>query len=104
MKKLTSFEQWISTNKIQLEGQRSEKPNESLTIKKEVSNDHNEMIKNNLHDILDYATDLLGLVDSNSELEEWMESKITIARTYMSDVTHAYMNQIRNQEDQGCDF
>jgi len=104
MKKLTSFEKWISTNKIQLEGQRSENPIESLTIKKEVSNDDNEMLKNNLNDILDYATNLLGLVDSNSELEEWMESKITIARTYMSDVTHAYMNQIRDQEDQGCDF
>lgn len=75
MKKLTSFEKWISTNKIQLEGQRSEKPNEYLAVKKEVSNDHNEMIKNNLHDILDYATDLLGLVDSNSELEEWMDGK-----------------------------
>ena len=104
MKKLTSFEQWISTNKIKLEGQGCENPIESLAVKKEVSNDDNEMLKNNLNDILDYATNLLGLVDSNSELEEWMESKITIARTYMSDVTHAYMNQIRDQEDQGCDF
>lgn len=85
MKKLESFNDWaIKKNNY-----------------KEASNDGNEMLKNNLNDIIDYATKLMSLVDEGSDLDAWMEDKITVARTYMSDVTHAYMNDLKNKSSCG---
>ena len=63
---------------------------------KESSNDNNKMLKNNLNDIVDYGGKLLELVNESSQLDEWMENKITVARTYLSDVTHAYMNDLKD--------
>jgi len=85
--KLQSFDSWLINKK-------------AVNVS-EVSNDGNDMITNNLNDIIEYATKLLSVVDESSELDEWMESKITIARTYMSDVTHAYLNDLKKQQG-GC--
>jgi len=83
--KLESFENWMSKKSGGLKGHHF----------KESSNDGNEMLKNNLNDIIDYASKLNELVNESSELDEWMENKITVARTYLSDVTHAYMNDLK---------
>lgn len=85
MKKLESFNNWaIKKNAY-----------------KESANDGNEMLKNNLNDIIEYATELMSVVNESSDLDAWMEDKITVARTYMSDVTHAYMNDLKNKSSCG---
>jgi len=83
--KLESFENWMSKKSGGSKGHHF----------KEASNDGNEMLKNNLNDIIEYATKLNELVNESSDLDEWMENKITVARTYLSDVTHAYMNDLK---------
>lgn len=85
MEKLESFNSW-ATKKSNY---------------REASNDDNEMLKNNLNDIIEYATKLMSLVDEGSDLDAWMEDKVTVARTYMSDVTHAYMNDLKKKSSCG---
>ena len=58
------------------------------------------MFHNNLNDIVEYAQKLSSLIHPDSVVEEWMEHKISVARTYMSDVTHAYLNDLKNAKNQ----
>lgn len=81
--KLESFESWLI-------GKGGEKHHP-------YPDENNDTFKNNLNDIIEYGTKLLELL--NTEPDEWMKDKITVARTYLSDVTHAYMNDIKNK---GC--
>ena len=92
--KLKSFENWLTARGVEPLAVQAKKVSEA-------SNDGNEMLKNNLNDIIEYATKLSSVVDSTSELDEWMENKITVARTYLSDVTHAYLNDMKNQSSCG---
>jgi hypothetical protein len=89
--KLKSFENWLTARGLE----------PKVNKISEASNDGNEMLKNNLNDIIEYATKLSSVVESTSELDEWMENKITVARTYLSDVTHAYLNDLKKQSSCG---
>lgn len=67
-------------------------------VKRETSNDDNQMLIGTIEDIVQYAKKLKSLVDEKTEMDEWMESKLTVARTYLSDVTHAFMNELKSSD------
>lgn len=56
----------------------------------EVSDDGNDMIMSNLSSILDHAQMLKDRIKPDSELDEWMESKIAVCKAYLSDIAHAF--------------
>ena len=58
--------------------------------KVEVSDDGNDMLKRNLKDIKEYAELILSMMDEHDQLEEWMENKISVCRSNISDVAHAF--------------
>jgi hypothetical protein len=46
------------------------------------------MAKKDLKDILEYAQALDGMVVESEDLEDWVDSKIAVARQYLSDIAH----------------
>lgn len=56
----------------------------------EVSDDGNDMIMSTLSSIIDHAQMLKNSVKPDSQLDEWMESKLAVCRAYLQDVAHAF--------------
>jgi hypothetical protein len=46
------------------------------------------MAKKDLKDIMEYAQALDNMVAGSEDLEDWVDSKITVARQYLSDIAH----------------
>lgn len=57
------------------------------------------MVVRNLYGILDACKDLMGMVDESSEVESWMEHKISIAAAAIKDVRDAMMYE---SDEDGC--
>lgn len=53
-----------------------------------MSENESKMAKKDLKDILEYAQALDGMVVESEDLEDWVDSKIAVARQYLSDIAH----------------
>jgi uncharacterized protein with PhoU and TrkA domain len=52
------------------------------------------MAKRQLEHISEYAHELAGMLDENTQLESWVQSKITLAQDYISKVKHYLENEL----------
>ncbi len=46
------------------------------------------MARRQLENLSEYALELAGMLDDNTQLESWVQSKITLAQDYISKVKH----------------
>jgi hypothetical protein len=53
-----------------------------------------EMAKDQLCHIAQYAIAMAGVLEDNQELEGWVQSKITLAKEYVSKVRHHLENEL----------
>ncbi len=71
-------------------------------LSKNESNDpehEGEMLIAQLHSIIENAQSLLKLVDSEDQIEDWIQSKITIAEDYLR-TTHSYIKYYDENGDE----
>ena len=61
-----------------------------------------KMAKKDLKDILEYAQALDGMVVESEDLEDWVDSKIAVARQYLSDIAH-YLSYEHGQPTEELD-
>mgnify|MGYP007063430034 CR=1 FL=1 len=54
-----------------------------------------EMAKNQLCHIAQYAIAMAGVLENDQELEAWVQSKITLAKEYISKVKHHLENELQ---------
>jgi hypothetical protein len=54
----------------------------------EQPDEEGNMARQQLEHIAAYASELAGLLDDNTQLEGWVQSKITLAQDYISKVKH----------------
>ena len=54
-----------------------------------------EMAKNQLLHIAKYAIAMASKLDDNQELEGWVQSKVTLAKDYVSKVKHYLENELQ---------
>ena len=78
---------------------------EMVSLEKEKYFDHTDkeggMAKRQLEHLAEYATELAGMMDENTQLESWVQSKITIAQDYISKVKH-YLEDELGMSSTGC--
>ena len=60
------------------------------------------MAKKDLKDIMEYAQALDNMVAGSEDLEDWIDSKITVARQYLSDIAH-YLSYEHGQPTEELD-
>lgn len=60
------------------------------------------MVVRNLYGILDACKDLMSMVDESTEVESWMEHKISVAAAAVKDVRDAMMYESESDDDCGC--
>jgi hypothetical protein len=53
-----------------------------------------EMVKDQLCHIAQYAIAMAGVLEDDQELEGWVQSKITLAKEYVSKVRHHLENEL----------
>lgn len=54
-----------------------------------------EMVKDQLCHIAQYAIAMAGVLEDDQELEGWVQSKITLAKEYVSKVRHYLENELQ---------
>ena len=54
-----------------------------------------EMVKDQLCHIAQYAIAMAGVLEDEQELEGWVQSKITLAKEYVSKVRHYLENELQ---------
>ena len=54
----------------------------------EVHDEEGGMAKRQLENLAEYASELAMMLDENTQLEGWVQSKITLAQDYISKVKH----------------
>jgi hypothetical protein len=54
-----------------------------------------EMVKEQLCHIAQYAIAMAGVLEDDQELEGWVQSKITLAKDYVSKVRHHLENELQ---------
>jgi len=59
------------------------------------------MAKRQLEHLADYASELAMMLDENTQLESWVQSKITLAQDYISKVKH-YLEDELGMVSGGC--
>ena len=67
----------------------------------EQPDEEGNMAKQQLEHIAAYASELAGLLDDNTQLEGWVQSKITLAQDYISKVKH-YLEDELGMSSSGC--
>jgi hypothetical protein len=60
----------------------------------EVDDLEGEMVKDQLYHIAQYAIAMASVLEDEQELESWVQSKITLAKEYVSKVRHYLENEL----------
>ena len=60
----------------------------------EIDDLEGEMVKDQLCHIAQYAIAMVGVLEDDQELEGWVQSKITLAKDYVSKVRHHLENEL----------
>ena len=59
------------------------------------------MAKRQLEQLAEYSNELAMMLDDNTQLESWVQSKITLAQDYISKVKH-YLESELGMSTSGC--
>jgi hypothetical protein len=105
-KQLTKGQEKIDANK---DGEISGEDFKLLRSKKSVKEEldyEGEMAKSELYRLIQNAQELMGSLDDNTQLEAWVQSKITKAADYLNSVTQylAYQNTKQGPTDERLDY
>jgi len=65
------------------------------------SDDEGNMAKRQLEHLAEYASELASMLDDNTQLEGWVQAKITLAQDYISKVKH-YLEDELGLSSGGC--
>jgi len=65
------------------------------------SDDEGSMAKRQLEHLAKYASELASMLDDNTQLEGWVQAKITLAQDYISKVKH-YLEDELGLSSGGC--
>ena len=65
------------------------------------TDEEGRMAKRQLEDIAQYASELAAMMDDKTQLEGWVQSKITLASDYISKVKH-YLEDELGASHGGC--
>jgi superfamily II DNA/RNA helicase len=94
-----------------LKGKQKKLPDElqSAIIKKSVKEEldyEGEMAKSELYRLIQNAQELMGSLDDDTQLEAWVQSKITKAADYLNSVTQylSYQNTKQGPTDERLDY
>ena len=60
------------------------------------------MAKRQLHQLAKYSNDLSMMLDDNTQLEGWVQSKITLAQDYIAKVKHYLEYELGMGQEGGC--
>tara|TARA_B100000212_G_C27125900_1_gene426987 strand:- start:111 stop:521 length:411 start_codon:yes stop_codon:yes gene_type:complete len=80
--------QKIIKEELEMAQNSSEMAYSGLKTGSEIHDSEGEMAKNQLLHIARYAIAIASKLDDNQELEGWVQSKITLAKDYVSKVKH----------------
>lgn len=61
-----------------------------------------EMAKNDLHIITMHAEKIAELLDDNTNMPEWVQSKLTLAKDYMQTISDYLCAEMREDIDEAC--
>jgi|LakMenEpi03Aug12_release.lakeMendotaPanAssembly.Ray.scaffolds.fasta_scaffold06550_7 hypothetical protein len=61
-----------------------------------------EMAKNDLHIITMHAERIAELLDDNTNMPEWVQSKLTLAKDYMQTISDYLCAEMREDMDEAC--
>lgn len=105
-KQLTKGQEKIDANK---DGEISGKDFKLLRSKKSVKEEldyEGEMAKSELYRLMQNAQELMSSLDDDTQLEAWVQSKITKAADYLNSVTQylAYQNTKQGPTDERLDY
>jgi hypothetical protein len=105
-KQLTKGQEKIDANK---DGEISGEDFKLLRSKKSVKEEldyEGEMAKSELYRLIQNAQELMGSLDDDTQLEAWVQSKITKAADYLNSVTQylAYQNTKQGPTDERLDY
>ena len=60
------------------------------------------MARRQLEHLAEYAIELASMLDNNTQLEGWVQSKITLAQDYISKVKHYLEDELGMGQAGGC--
>jgi len=105
-KQLTKGQEKIDANK---DGEISGEDFKLLRSKKSVKEEldyEGEMAKSELYRLIQNAQELMGSLDDDTQLEAWVQSKITKAADYLNSVTQylSYQNTKQGPTDERLDY
>jgi len=105
-KQLTKGQEKIDANK---DGKISGEDFKLLRSKKSVKEEldyEGEMAKSELYRLIQNAQELMGSLDDDTQLEAWVQSKITKAADYLNSVTQylSYQNTKQGPTDERLDY
>ena len=87
--------QKIIKEELEMSKNSSEMPYSGPKITSEIHDLEGEMAKNQLLNIAKYSIAIASQLDDNQELEGWVQSKITLAKDYVSKVKHYLENELQ---------
>ena len=71
---------------------------EEVELHRENVDREGKMAKRQLEAIAEYAMELAGMLEEDTQLESWVQSKITLARDYIGKVKHYLEDELRSSE------
>ncbi len=87
--------QKIINEELQMAQNDSEMPYSGPKMGSKIDDSEGEMAKNQLLHMAKYAIAMAAKLDDNEELEGWVQSKITLAKDYVSKVKHYLENELQ---------
>jgi len=87
--------QKIIKEELQMAQNGSEMPYSGPKSGSKIDDLEGEMAKNQLLQVAKYAIAMASKLDDNQELESWVQSKLTLAKDYVSKVKHYLENELQ---------
>jgi hypothetical protein len=87
--------QKIIKEELELAQGGSEMPYSGPKVGSKIDDLEGEMAKDQLCHIAQYAIAMAGVLEDDQELEGWVQSKITLAKEYVSKVRHHLENELQ---------
>ena len=86
--------QKIINEELEMAQKGPETPYSAPKTGSEIDDLEGEMVKDQLCHIAQYAIAMAGVLEDDQELEGWVQSKITLAKDYVSKVRHYLENEL----------
>ena len=104
-KKLTKGQEEIDANNDKISGEDFKLLRSKTSVKEELDYE-GEMAKSELRNIIINAQELMNSLDDDTQLEAWVQSKLTKANDYLNSVTQylGYQNTKQGPTDENLEY